>query len=51
MRVTNQTLTEAHVNAAAAVKNEQITRARVERIEAVLSRGFWGRMRWLLFGR
>lgn len=31
--------------------NEQVTRARVEGIEAVLGRGFWGRFKWLLRGK
>ena len=37
--------------AQAAVNNELLTRQRVEILEGVLGRGFWGRMRWLLLGR
>jgi hypothetical protein len=37
--------------ASAALTNEQLTRQRVAVIEAVLSRGLWGRLRWLLLGR
>lgn len=37
--------------AEAAAVNEQITRHRVEALEAVLGRGFWGRLRWLVMGR
>jgi len=42
----------------AALQNEAVTRQRVEALEsglsylaAVLSRGFWGRLRWLILGR
>ena len=42
----------------AAVQNEAVTRTRVENLEAhaekvgrLLTRGFWGRMRWLLRGK
>jgi IS30 family transposase len=37
--------------ASAALTNEQLTRQRVERLEAVLSRGLWGRIVWLLRGK
>jgi hypothetical protein len=37
--------------AEAAVNNEFLTRHRVEALEGILGRGFWGRLRWLLFGR
>lgn len=33
-----------------ALKNEQITRQRVDRLEAFLELGFWGRLRWLILG-
>lgn len=36
---------------AAALNNEQVTRFRVERVEGLLSRGFVGRMTWLLTGK
>ena len=31
-----------------AFQNEQLTRQRVERIEALLDRSLWGKLRWLL---
>ncbi len=34
-----------------ALQNEQVTRSRVDRIEELLSRRFWGRLKWLFFGR
>ena len=34
-----------------ALQNEQVTRQRVDMIEAVLARGFWGRIKWLCLGR
>ena len=34
-----------------ALRNEQITRMRVETLEALLVRSFWGRMKWLLLGK
>jgi len=37
--------------AAAANQNEQLTRKRVEMCEAILHRGFWGRIVWLFTGR
>ena len=35
----------------AALFNEQLTRKRVEHVEALLYRGFWGRLRWLFLGK
>ena len=35
----------------AALVNEQVTRVRVEEIERVLGRGFFGRLKWLIKGR
>ena len=44
--------------ATAAAKNEQITRQRVETLERwagivgeIITRGFWGRLRWLFLGK
>ena len=34
-----------------ALRNEQITRERVRRLEELLSRGLWGRLNWLITGR
>jgi len=34
-----------------ALQNEQVTRQRVDMIEAVLARGLWGRLKWLCLGR
>jgi len=31
--------------------NEQVTRGRVEGIERLLTRGFWGRVKWLARGK
>jgi hypothetical protein len=43
---------EAHTEAAAALRNEQITRLRVEALELLLlGRTLFGRLRWLLTGR
>ena len=50
MKVTHATVEAIAQNANAAVTNEQITRHRVEMVEAVLRRNFWGRLRWLLWG-
>ena len=35
----------------AALQNEQVTRGRVDCIEGLLGRRFWGRFKWLFFGR
>ncbi len=43
--------TEVRKMAEAALNNEEITRKRVEHIEMVLTRPFWGRLRWLLTGK
>ena len=42
---------DAQKMAEAAVNNELLTRQRVEYLEAMIGRGFWGRLRWLLLGR
>ena len=34
-----------------AITNELITRRRVEALEELFQRGFWGRVRWLFLGR
>lgn len=54
----NKAIREQETLAAAAVHNEEITRKRVENLEthaegvsALLGRGLWGRLTWLLFGR
>ena len=44
-------ITKHEQKAIAALQNEQVTRARVDRIEALLSRGFWGRLKWMILGR
>ena len=33
-----------------ALTNEMITRKRVELLESLVARSFWGRLRWLLTG-
>lgn len=48
--VTRARVVEIHEGVKAALTNEQITRHRVEMVEAVLRRNFWGRLRWLLWG-
>ena len=35
----------------AVIKNENITRRRVDFIEAFMTRSFWGRLRWLILGQ
>lgn len=35
----------------AALQNELLTRRRVEALEAVMTRGLWGRLKWLLAGK
>ena len=37
--------------ARAALKNEELTRARVAFMEQVIGRGLWGRLKWLFLGR
>lgn len=37
--------------AEAALQNEAVTRVRVKRLEDLLERGFWGRLKWLFLGR
>ncbi len=51
MKVTQAKVAEVAQNALAAVTNEQITRQRVERLEAILGRNLWGRLIWLFRGR
>lgn len=46
-----ESLNELVAAVKAAHKNEQITRARVDGIDGLLSRGFIGRLKWLLLGR
>ena len=41
----------ARQNAEIAIQNELLTRSRVDANESLLSRGFWGRLRWLLTGK
>ena len=50
-RVDRRTMQEYQSMAKAANQNEQLTRQRVEAVEEVIRRGFWGRLRWLLWGR
>lgn len=51
MKVTRATVAAHGEVATAALANERLTRQRVEMIEAVLGRGFFGRLRWLFLGR
>lgn len=51
MKITQARVEEVAQNALAAVTNEQITRQRVERLEAILGRNLWGRLIWLFRGR
>jgi hypothetical protein len=58
MRFTRANLQLVKEETQAALTNEQITRKRVDGLEdwvkvanALLSRGFWGRMRWVLTGK
>jgi stalled ribosome alternative rescue factor ArfA len=51
VRITHAKVEQVAQNALAAVTNEQITRQRVEKLEALRGRGFWGRLRWLFTGR
>lgn len=44
-------LTDLAKAAGAALSNELATRGRVERLEAVLGRGFVGRLTWVFLGR
>lgn len=46
-----QDMTKVDSIADAANRNEQLTRQRVTRLETLLSRTFWGRMKWLFLGR
>jgi hypothetical protein len=34
-----------------AIHNEMLTRQRVDKLEKIVLRGFWGRLKWLLLGR
>lgn len=51
MRVTEANVDAVRKSAEAAVTNEQLTRRRVEHLEAILYRTFLGRLRWLILGR
>ncbi len=51
MRVTRETVAAQGKMAAAALQNEALTRGRVKRLEDLLERGFWGRLKWLFLGR
>lgn len=51
MKVTADNVESIRRNAEAALTNEQITRRRVEAIEGLLSRSFWGRVKWLFLGK
>lgn len=51
MKITEANVEAVKRNAEAAIVNESITRKRVEALEAVLRRGFLGRLRWLFLGR
>lgn len=44
-------LKAAWENSKAALDNDKIHIERLDRIEGVLGRGFWGRVNWLLRGR
>ena len=50
-RVDRRTMKDYQDMAKAANQNEQVTRLRVEAVEEVVRRGFWGRLRWLVLGR
>lgn len=56
--VSRDVLTAVRKKAEAAGQNEMLTRQRVtvleeyaDRVSALLSRGLWGRLRWLLRGK
>jgi hypothetical protein len=51
MKITRGNFETTNKQVQAALTNEQITRQRVERVENLLQRPFWGRLKWLLFGR
>ena len=58
MKVTQHTVEQLAKATQAALQNEQVTRQRVDNIEAgltrvsvLLGRGFWGRLRWLVMGK
>lgn len=50
-RVDRRTMQDYQNMAKAANQNEQVTRFRVEAVEEVIRRGFWGRLCWLMLGR
>lgn len=50
-RATKQAVTAMAPGIEAALVNEQITRSRVEQLEALARRGLMGRLRWLVTGR
>jgi hypothetical protein len=53
--VTREVVTDIRRHAKIAIQNETTTRDRVDRLEAwaqyFTHLGFWGRLRWLLFGK
>lgn len=51
MKVTRAAVEQIKQEATAACTNEQITRQRVEAVEQVLRRPFFGRLKWLFLGR
>ena len=50
-KVAKQTATEMAPALEAALRNEQLTRHRVEALEVLLRRTFMGRLNWLLRGK
>ena len=50
-KVASQTIHALAQPLNAAITNEELTRERVERIEAILGRKILGRLRWLLRGK
>ncbi len=44
-------ITKHEQKANVALQNEQVTRARVDRIEELLSRKLLGRLKWMILGR
>jgi len=50
-RIAQHAYQAAGIRADAALTNEHLTRQRVERLENILGRNLWGRLRWLLTGK
>ena len=44
-------LSESEEALKAALHNELVTRQRVDRLESLARRGFWGRLNWMVTGR